>query len=294
MSLHMNHLVIGGTGTLGSALMAKLTAAGCGVTCLSRDELKQAELRKLYPKAKFYIGDVRDKDSLLDAMTGVQVVWHVAALKQVDTLQMNPVESIKTNILGTMNVAEAAMARAVQNLVFSSTDKAVLPLNVYGMSKGIAEQYLWDVNRRNSWMYCAVYRWGNVVGSRGSAIPYFVRAIQAGEPVNLTHEAMTRFWIRIEDAVDFMLRTYRDPPRSEALIPDMYAAPVTAVLETIAKILGKELKINVVGPRPGEKIHETIFTSHAYCRRSDSAEQFTPDGLRELLKPVVEAEAAHA
>lgn len=286
----MTVVVIGGTGSLGTALIEKLSATHpTGVVCFSRDEVKQAAMRGRFQNVKFVLGDIRDRRSLPRAMASASAVFHVAALKQVDTLQGNPEEAIKTNVIGTMNVAEAAMEAGVPFVVFSSTDKAVLPVNVYGNCKAISEQYLFGLNDKQKNTHFGVYRWGNVAASRGSAIPYFVEAIKAGQPVNITHVDMSRFWIRISDAVDYMLSSYQLSDPSQPMIPKMKAAKVVRVVETIARILGKPLRMNVTEIRPGEKIAECLYSSHTHCVRSDTSPQYTDAELETLLSEVINA-----
>jgi UDP-N-acetylglucosamine 4,6-dehydratase len=284
----LKYLIVGGTGTLGTCLIEKLLAERQEVTCFSRDELKQQDMKQLYPEVRYVIGDVRDKPSLLTVMPGHDVVFHVAALKHVDVLEGNPTESIKTNILGTINVAEAAMESGVKHLVFSSTDKAVLPINVYGMSKAISERYLLGLNRSQEKTRFAVYRWGNVLGSRGSAVHGFAKCLREHGGVKITDARMSRFWIHIEDAVDFMLKTYVDAPSDRPLIPPMKAAKVLDLAAALAEMMGlKKYDISFLGIRPGEKIHECLDSNHDQCLRSDTAEQYTKKELVKMLRRVV-------
>jgi UDP-N-acetylglucosamine 4,6-dehydratase len=284
----MKHVIIGGTGTLGTCLTEKLLEAKHDIVVFSRDELKQQEMKKRFPDVRYVLGDIRDKRSLVPVLQGADTVFHVAALKHVDVLEDNPTEAIKTNVLGTINVAEAAIESRVKHVVFSSTDKAVLPINVYGMTKAISERYLLSQNQKQALTKFAVYRWANVLGSRGSVVHFFAKTLKEQGAVNVTDSRMTRFWIHIEDAVEYMLSTYKKASTVEPMIPEMKSASVMRLANAIAKSMGKErFTINFVGTRPGEKLHECILSSHDYCLRSDTADQYTDAELVKMVKRVV-------
>jgi UDP-N-acetylglucosamine 4,6-dehydratase len=284
----MKYVIVGGTGTLGTCLIESLSDLENEIVCFSRDELKQQQLKTKYPHVRYVIGDIRDKYSLRPVLQGADTVFHVAALKHVDVLEANPTEAIKTNVLGTINVAEAALEGGAKHVVFSSTDKAVLPINTYGMTKAISERYLLDLNTKQSATRFAVYRWGNVLGSRGSVIQSFAKALRDDGHIKVTDPRMTRFWIHIEDAVDFMLETYRSADLNAPMIPKMKAASVMDLAEAMAKIVDrKDMKVSFCGLRPGEKIHETIISSHEYCLRSDNAEKLSPLELEAMLRRVM-------
>lgn len=284
----MKVAVIGGTGTLGSSLIEHLSKSNHQIISVSRDELKQQILRVQYPKVRFVMADIRDKQSIKMALRGVDVVFHTAALKHVDILEENPAEAFKTNVLGTMNVAEAAIEVGVPKVVFSSTDKAVLPINTYGYTKALSEKYLFSLNFKQLTTRFVVYRWGNVIGSRGSAVHTFVRSLKEKGEINLTDKAMTRFWIRIEDAVKYMIESYEWADTDEPMIPTMKASSVQRLALAISETLGiLDPKINVIGLRAGEKIHECLMSSHSGCLRSDTAPQYTRDELLKLLKGIV-------
>jgi UDP-N-acetylglucosamine 4,6-dehydratase len=283
----MKIVIVGGTGTLGTCLVEKLHVEH-EITVLSRDELKQQEMRRRFPTVRFVLGDIRDKESLKYAFLGADTVFHVAALKHVDVLEANPTEAIKTNVLGTINVAEVAMAQGVKHVVFSSTDKAVLAINTYGMTKALSERYLLSLNGRQEQTRFAVYRWGNVLGSRGSVIHTFAECLKGDGHIRITDPRMTRFWIHIEDAVDFMIRSYQDAALDQPMVPKMKAASVLEIAQTMAKLLGrKDMKMSFVGMRPGEKIHETLLSSHDACVRSDTAAKFTESELSDMLERVM-------
>ena len=283
----MNILVIGGTGTLGSNLLARLSPEH-DVTCISRDEQKQQAMKRDYPRVKFALGDIRDPSSIERFFDGMQLVFHVAALKHVDVVEDNPQEAIKTNIYGTINVADAAMRYDVPHVIFSSTDKAVLPINVYGMTKGISERYLHSLNDIQTSTKFVVYRWGNVAFSRGSVIHSFASTLQLKGEVNITDERMTRFMIHIDEAVEFMLSNYRSAGRTEVMIPPMKAAKVVDLARATASVLNiDKFDVKIVGIRPGEKIHECIESNHDFCVRSDTAPQFTDQELRDMVARVL-------
>lgn len=282
-------LVIGGTGSLGTELINQLK--GWEVTSLSRDEQKQQMMKKIYPNVKFVLGDVRDKDSISRHFIGKSVIFHVAALKHVDHIEENPIESVKTNILGSINVAECALNHHIERCVFSSTDKAVDAINVYGNCKAISEKIFFDYNKSQENTRFAVYRWGNVAASNGSAIPYFIECLKNKKPVPITDPKMTRFWITIDMAVKFMLSSYKSELATDQVMipPLMKSAKVLDVLDCLADLLGvKEYKTQVIGVRRGEKLHECLTSMHSsnYVA-SDNCEKYTEAELKHFLKPLV-------
>jgi FlaA1/EpsC-like NDP-sugar epimerase len=280
----VKYLVIGGTGTLGKALIGELVKDGhAEVRCLSRCELKQKELRDAFPTAKLrcLVGDIADYDSLSDAMRGINVAFHVAALKHVDTAEYNPEAAVKTNVLGTINVAKAAEAAGVPYCAFSSTDKAVEPINVYGMTKGISERILFRRNEAQDETRYSVFRWGNVATSRGAAIHYFAKTLREEGRAYITSPDMTRFWIRIDDAVKFMLANYRNAPANAPVIPQLKSASVMEMIAAVARAVGvTDYSVKEVGLRPGEKLHESLAPSFD----SYSAERYTPEELDAILR----------
>lgn len=282
----MRYLILGGTGTLGQALTHELLAQQetKSVVCFSRDELKQKDVSSQFkdPRMSFILGDIRDPSTLWQAMTGVDTVFHVAALKHIDVLELNPEESVRTNIIGTCNVADGAIRAGVKHVVFSSTDKAESPVNVYGMSKGISEKILLNRNRLQSGTKFSVYRWGNVLGSRGSVIHSFAKTIRESKTAYVTDPDMTRFWIRIEDAVKFMTRTYQTS--NGIMVPDMKAARVTDMAVAISRCLDDDrVRLEVTGLRPGEKIHESILPD----RSSENGPFFSTEELMDLVRPIL-------
>lgn len=283
----MRALIIGGTGTLGRALTKELLKDPVNrIVCLSRCELKQKQLKSDFgnhPHLVTVLGDVRDLDSLLGPADGVDAIFHVAALKHIDVLEENPEESIKTNILGTLNVAKAAEMKRVPYVAFSSTDKACEPVNVYGMCKAISERVLLERNRGRIIPRFSVFRWGNVFGSSGSAIHAFAKDIKEGRNPKLTDIHMTRFWIKIEDAARFLLDNYMSASISQPMIPPIKAAPVRDVMKAIAHHLGTGGEFDVMGMRRGEKVHEKLTPGMS----SEFGPQFSTDELRRMVAEVL-------
>lgn len=259
-------LVTGGTGSFGKTFISTLFARYPGiqrVVVYSRDELKQFEMSLEYPKDKypgirFFIGDVRDTDRLRLAMEGINTVIHAAALKQVPTAEYNPFECIKTNVLGAQNVIEAAMATGVKRVVALSTDKAAAPINLYGASKLCSDKLFIAANnvRGSREVNFSVVRYGNVMGSRGSVIPFFLQRRSSGI-LPITDPAMTRFNITLEEGVDLVFFALEHALGGEIFVPKIPSYRITE----LAKAIGPECKHPVVGIRPGEKVHEEMVTS---------------------------------
>jgi UDP-N-acetylglucosamine 4,6-dehydratase len=286
----MKYVVLGGTGTLGKAIIRQLSFQDYSeIVCYSRCELKQKQMQKefkSFPRLSFRLGDIRSYDNLLPAIHGADVIFHVAALKHVDVLEENPEESIQTNILGTLNVADAAINSGVKRVIFSSTDKAVDPINVYGMCKGISEKVLLRRNEIQSDTRFSIYRWGNVLGSRGSVLQSFIDSLKKEKRVYITHSEMTRFWIRIEDAVRFIFDTYPTDSGQHVLIPPIKSAPLSALIRILAELIGiKDFEFVTTGLRRGEKIHETLRSMHEFFPLdSKNGLRYSDQELREILK----------
>ncbi len=256
-------LVTGGTGSFGKAFIHALLTEHSPerVIVFSRDELKQFEMsrdpRFQDPRIRFFIGDVRDKDRLMRAFDGVDIVIHAAALKQVPACEYNPFEAIKTNVLGAQNIIDVAIERRVERVVALSTDKACNPVNLYGATKLCSDKlfvagnaYAGDKKTRFS-----VVRYGNVVGSRGSVIPLFLKLKETGH-LPVTHVDMTRFWITLPQGVDFVIRSLERMHGGEVFVPKI---PSMRMLD-LAKAIGPECEIDVIGIRPGEKLHEVMIS----------------------------------
>lgn len=253
-------LVTGGTGSFGKKFIKEILEQDVKkVIVLSRDELKQYEMAQEYtdPRIRFFIGDVRDKERLYRAFDGVDVVIHAAALKHVGACEYNPFEAVKTNIHGAQNIIEAAIDCGVQRVIALSTDKAASPVNLYGATKlasdklfVAANSYVGDKDTR-----FAVVRYGNVVGSRGSVVPFFKKIRETGK-LPITDERMTRFWITLEQGVQFVLDNLQRMNGGEIFVPKIPSMKVTDLAEAIAP----ECEIQYVGIRPGEKLHEAMIT----------------------------------
>ena len=279
----MNVTIIGGTGTLGQELTRQILDRWMDshITIISRDELKQSQMSKQFTPGRvtYVLGDIRDKNFEDKVPYSQDVIFHVAALKHIDLLEKNSDECIKTNLLGTQNVLKASKNTAARHMVFCSTDKAVDPINNYGLCKAMSERL---VTERGG----AVYRWGNVLYSRGSFLGQIIRCLINGDTIPITSKEMTRFWIRIEDAVNFMLETHRTG-FGRVLIPDMKSASLMSVIDSLGIILEKTPQYKVVGLRPGEKLHESIKSMYEDPRaNSFDYDKYTSSELVALLKPM--------
>lgn len=290
----MKYVILGGTGTLGQAITEEIlkNSTYSEIVIFSRDELKQQEIKNKFnnsTRLKFVLGDIKDKNSIKQALFDANTIFHVAALKHIDVLEANPEQSVYTNIIGTINAAESAIECGVPYFVFSSTDKAVDPINTYGMCKGVAEKILYRKNETQLTTRFSVYRWGNVFGSRGSVIPILIKNLKEKKTVYLTDEKMTRFWIQIEDAAKFMLDTYQRAPLLEAMLPPIKSAPLLKIVEAIALELKiKDYKKTINGIRRGEKIHEALRSVHGLSPiTSDIADQLELEEIREMVRPFV-------
>lgn len=254
--LPLTVVVTGGTGSFGQALIRFLISqSGVGtIRCLSRDEFKQSEMAKeiASPKLRYFIGDVRDKERLQSAFRGADIVIHAAAMKQVPACEYNPKEAVRTNIKGTLNVIEACIDQQVDKALLISSDKAVDPVNLYGATKMVAEKVWLNANNLHQTKF-AFSRWGNVVGSRGSVIPLFRQQAKQGK-LTLTHKDMTRFWITLDEAVEFAWQSVQIMKGGEVYIPNLRSSKVL----DIAKSIAPKAKIEYVGIRQGEKLHETL------------------------------------
>jgi len=255
-------LVTGGTGSFGKQFVHTVLNhyAPRKLIVFSRDELKQFDMRQLYsderyPSMRYFIGDVRDRDRLYRAMDGVDIVVHAAALKQVPTAEYNPIEVIKTNVIGAANLIDAAIDRNVQQVLALSTDKAANPINLYGATKLCSDKLFVAANGysgRHGTRF-SVVRYGNVMGSRGSVIPFFKQMRETGK-LPITHPKMTRFWITLEQAVTFVLKCLERMQGSEIFVPKI---PSMNIVD-LARAIAPDCELDIVGVRPGEKLHETM------------------------------------
>lgn len=281
----MNTLILGATGTLGQELVKQLlTDDSQMITILSRDELKQSEMKRKFDsdRLKFVLGDIRDFNGIARHFDYQNMVYHVAALKHIDVLEENPEESIKTNVLGTINVSHLCIHHEIP-LIFSSTDKAVDPINTYGMCKGLSERIL----IQNP--HAKIFRWGNVIGSRGSVIHYFAKTLREEYTAYITDPRMSRFWIKIEDAVRFMINHSEVGAGPKINIPPMKAARVDRMICSVARVLGiHNYYVKVTEMRPGEKLHEAMHSQHGpEPLSSDTCEQFEDSELDEMVGSVL-------
>lgn len=256
-------LVTGGTGSFGKKFIRLMLDEyqPKKIIVFSRDELKQHEMRTTggfnHPSIRYFIGDIRDRDRLMTAFYGVDIVIHTAALKQVPACEYNPMEAIKTNIMGSSNVIDAAIANNVEKVLALSTDKAVNPVNLYGATKLAAEKLMVQSNAyaggRKTRIACS--RYGNVVGSRGSVVPLFIKQRPTGE-LTITDDRMTRFWISLEQGVRFVIRCVEEMQGGELFVPKIPSMKMT----DLAKAIAPEAKIKIIGIRPGEKLHESLIS----------------------------------
>lgn len=257
-------LITGGTGSFGNAVLRRFLNTDIKeIRIFSRDEKKQDDMRKSFKsdKLKFYIGDVRDYQSVANAMRGVDYVYHAAALKQVPSCEFYPLEAVKTNVLGTENVLEAAITFGVKRIVCLSTDKAVYPINAMGISKAMMEKVIVAKSRNlehtNTTICCT--RYGNVMASRGSVIPLFIRQIVNNEPITITNPEMTRFMMTLDDAVDLVLHAFKNGQNGDIFVQKAPAATINTLVNALLEITEKpDHKVNIIGTRHGEKQFEAL------------------------------------
>ena len=266
-------LITGGTGSFGNAILRRfLTTDIREIRIFSRDEQKQDDMRKFYNnnKLKFYIGDVRDTNSINDAMNGVDYVFHAAALKQVPSCEFYPMQAVKTNVVGTENVLNAAISAGVQKVIALSTDKAVYPINAMGVSKAMMERVVVAKGRCGSGTMIACTRYGNVMASRGSVILLFINQIKNGKPITITDPQMTRFMMSLDQAVDLVLFAFENGESGDIFVQKAPAATIQMLAKSIAKILGKPShEIKTIGTRHGEKLYETLLTKEEMVKAID-------------------------
>jgi UDP-glucose 4-epimerase len=282
-------LVTGGTGSFGGAIVREfIDKSFSEIRIFSRDEKKQDDMRKKYanPKLKFYIGDVRDFQAVLNATRGVDYIFHAAALKQVPSCEFHPMEAVKTNVLGTDNVLEAAILNSVKRVVCLSTDKAVYPINAMGISKAMMEKVMVAKSRivdPNKTIICGT-RYGNVMASRGSVIPLFIDQIRADKALTITDPSMTRFMMTLADAVDLVLYAFEHGNNGDMFIQKAPAATVETLARALTELAGKpEHPINVIGTRHGEKLFEALLSREEVVCAEDLGDYYrVPPDLRDL------------
>jgi UDP-N-acetylglucosamine 4,6-dehydratase len=279
-------LLTGGTGSFGNAVLKRfLNTDIAEIRIFSRDEKKQNDMRKRYAnsKLKFYIGDVRDIRSVAAAMRGVDCVFHAAALKQVPSCEFYPMEAVLTNVLGTENMLEAAVAAGVQRVLCLSTDKAVYPINAMGISKAMMEKVMVAASRNlagTNTVICGT-RYGNVMASRGSVIPLFVEQVLAGKPITVTDPAMTRFMMTLDDAVDLVLYAFEHGNNGDIFVQKAPAATLEVLVHAILALIGKpDHEVRCIGTRHGEKLYEALLSREEMACAQDLGDYFRipPDG----------------
>ena len=279
MSLFENKilLITGGTGSFGNAVLRRFLSTDIAeIRILSRDEKKQDDMRhayqELFPqyagKIKFYIGDVRDYGSIVNAFRGVDYVFHAAALKQVPSCEFYPMEAVKTNVIGSDNVISACVESHVKKAIFLSTDKAAYPINAMGMTKAVMEK---NVIARSRQMLpgdpvLCLTRYGNVMASRGSVIPLFCDQIDEGKPLTVTNPAMTRFMMTLEDAVDLVLYAFEHGEQGDLFVQKAPAATIETLAQAVLELKGSDLGVTVIGTRHGEKLFEVLVTAEEMLR----------------------------
>jgi UDP-N-acetylglucosamine 4,6-dehydratase len=282
-------LITGGTGSFGNAILRRFLNTDIKeIRIFSRDELKQDDMRKKYnnSKLKFYLGDVRDINSVKDAVKNADFIFHAAALKQVPSCEFYPMQAVKTNIEGTENVLNAAIEAKVSKVIVLSTDKAVYPINAMGMSKAMMERVAISKSRNldDKDTIIACTRYGNVMASRGSVIPIFIEQIKNNKPMTITNPDMTRFMMSLDDAVDLVLFAFKNAQNGDIFVQKAPAATVDLLANTLKNLLGKpNHKIKIIGTRHGEKVYETLLTKEEMVKAIDMERYFRiPSDNRDL------------
>jgi UDP-glucose 4-epimerase len=270
-------LITGGTGSFGKAVLKKFLNSGIKeIRIFSRDEKKQHDMRVHLnsDKVKFYIGDVRDIRSIDVAMSGVDFVFHAAALKQVPSCEFFPIEAVKTNILGTENVLESAIKNNVKKVICLSTDKAVYPINSMGMTKGVMEKVAIAKSRITSQTVISITRYGNVLASRGSVVPHFVEQINSNTEITVTDPNMTRFIMTLEEAVDLVLFAFTYGNPGDTFVQKAPASTIGLLAKVILNIFKSDLKIKIIGTRHGEKLYESLLTREEFANAENMGSHY--------------------
>lgn len=284
-------LITGGTGSFGNAVLKKFLSSEISeIRILSRDEKKQDDMRVLYnnDKLKFYLGDVRDIASVNEVMKGVDYVFHAAALKQVPSCEFYPLEAVKTNVLGAENVLSSALNNHVSKVVVLSTDKAVYPINAMGLSKAMMEKLMVaksriNISNEHNKTIFAGTRYGNVMGSRGSVIPLFIKQIKEGKPITITEPSMTRFMMSLDQSVELVEFAFSNASSGDIFVQKAPASTVLDVAMSLKKIFNAENPINIIGIRHGEKIYETLCNREEMAKAIDMGDFYRiPTDSRDL------------
>jgi UDP-glucose 4-epimerase len=280
-------LITGGTGSFGNAVLRRFVNTDIReIRIFSRDEKKQDDMRKRFnnPKLKFHIGDVRDYQSVLNTVRGVDFIFHAAALKQVPSCEFHPIEAVKTNVLGTENVLEAAISSRVERVVCLSTDKAVYPINAMGISKAMMEKIAVAKSRNSGSTVICATRYGNVMASRGSVIPLFVDQIRSNKPITITDPAMTRFMMTLDDAVDLVLYAFEHGNSGDIFVQKSPAATIETLGKALTELMGVSgHAIDIIGTRHGEKLYEVLLSREEMVAAQDLGGYYRlPPDLRDL------------
>ena len=281
-------MITGGTGSFGNAVLNRFLKTDVKeIRIFSRDEKKQEDMRIALndPKLKFYIGDVRDYDSIHSAMKGVDYVFHAAALKQVPSCEFYPMEAVRTNVLGTDNVMKAAIANCVDRVIVLSTDKAVYPINAMGISKAMMEKLMVAKARMQSvgeTVFCAT-RYGNVMASRGSVIPLFIEQLREGKSITITDPTMTRFLMSLEDSVDLVLHAFEHGEQGDIFIQKAPASTIEVLAQALKELFAKDNEIRIIGTRHGEKLYESLVSREELAKAEDMGQYYrVPADNRDL------------
>jgi UDP-glucose 4-epimerase len=281
-------LITGGTGSFGNAVLKRFIDSELEeIRIFSRDEKKQDDMRKKYnnSKIKFYLGDVRNKDSLIDAVRGVDYIFHAAALKQVPSCEFFPMQAVLTNVVGTDNVLSVAIQENVKKVVCLSTDKAAYPINAMGISKAMMEKVFVAKSRNlddENTVICGT-RYGNVMASRGSVIPLFMEQIKSGKSITITDPNMTRFLMNLDEAVDLVLYAFKNGNQGDIFVQKAPSCTINVLAESICEIFNYPLKIDIIGTRHGEKLYETLLTKEERIVAIDEGTFFrVPSDKRDL------------
>jgi UDP-N-acetylglucosamine 4,6-dehydratase len=285
---HRTLLITGGTGSFGNAVLQRfLDSDFAEIRIFSRDEKKQDDMRNRLrnDKVKFYIGDVRSLESVSDALRGVDYVFHAAALKQVPSCEFYPMEAVRTNVLGAENVMRAAIDQGVKRCVVLSTDKAVYPINAMGLSKAMMEKVMVAKSRlsdASKTVLCAT-RYGNVMASRGSVIPLFLKQIQEGKPLTITDPGMTRFLMSLDESVDLVLHAFEHAKPGDIFVQKSPASTIAVLAQALKELLRRDVEIKTIGTRHGEKLYESLVSREEMARAEDAGRYYRiPADSRDL------------
>lgn len=272
-------LITGGTGSFGNAVLTRLLKTDIKeIRIFSRDEKKQDDMRKIYQneKLKFYIGDIRNIDSIQDALDGVDFVFHAAALKQVPSCEFFPKEALLTNIIGSENVLRAGQNMSVNKIIFLSTDKAAYPINAMGISKAMMEKIVLAKMRNldNIKTTASITRYGNVMATRGSVIPLFIKQIKANKVLTITNPNMTRFLMNLDEAIDLVLYAFKNGSQGDLFVHKAPASTIMDLATALKELFNSSIELKVIGVRNGEKIHETLLTAEERARSDEFSKFF--------------------